>query len=162
MDELEALSMEAAELDGAQAASSPEAIQAEQAAAAAVTLADENGQAVTMMIQVAVPILGALYPSLPAVYTPEAVGAIAATVGPVLAKHGIVLKDLGGAYKEEIAAAVVCAPIAWATIKAVQGDILAKRKQVGQAITQAVAERPKVAPMPAAPEVLGTVEGSER
>lgn len=124
--ELQALAAQASELDGEQQALSPEAVQAEQDALAVVGLADQNAGALALILGTAVPILSKLYPSLEAVYTEEACQSIVGSVSPVLAKHGVDLSQWGGAYREEIGAVMVCAPIAWATVQAVKADITAR------------------------------------
>lgn len=124
--ELAGLMMQAGQLDGEQAANSPEALQAAQEEAQAVTLADSNRQGVEMILGVSVPILSKLYPSLESVYTPEACAAVAASLGPVLAKYNVNLSEWGGKYQEEIGALFVCGPIAWATVQAVKTDVAAR------------------------------------
>ncbi|MYN45786.1 hypothetical protein GTP23_12085 [Pseudoduganella sp. FT93W] len=124
--ELQALAMQASQIDGEQAAASPEAIQAAQEEQAAMGLAEQNAGAVAMILGTAVPILSKLYPSLADVYTEDACQSIVASVSPVLAKHGVDLSQWGGAYKEEIGAAMVCVPIAWATVQAVKHDVEAR------------------------------------
>jgi hypothetical protein len=117
---------EAGKIDGEVVAASPEAIMADEAASEAITLADENRQGVVMILELALPIIGEMYPSLQTIYTPDAQRAIAGTMGPLLAKYGVNLKDMGGRYQEEIAAAFVCGPIAWATVKGIKADIAAR------------------------------------
>jgi hypothetical protein len=126
MDELEGLIGQAALVDGEVAAAAPGAVLEAQAEAEVMGLAEENGQGVALILDLAVPILGKLYPSLLDVYTPEACAAVAASMGPVLAKYGINLKEWGGAYKEEIGALFVCGPIAWATVAGIKADIAAR------------------------------------
>lgn len=142
--ELDALEMQAAQVDGQVAATAPEAVQAAEEQQVLLSVADENKRGVLLVLGTALPVLGKLYPSLQAVYTDEAQAAIAETLGPLLAKHGIDLKDFGGNYREEIAAALVCGPIAWATVQAVKADIAARME------TKPQAEKPK--PIRAAPK----------
>ncbi|MTV36274.1 hypothetical protein [Duganella radicis] len=125
-NELDALMMQAGAVDAQIAATAPEAVQAAEEQQVLLSVADENKRGVLLVLGTALPVLGKLYPSLLAVYTDEAQAAIAETVGPLLAKHGIDLKDFGGNYREEIAAALVCGPIAWATVQAVKADIAAR------------------------------------
>jgi hypothetical protein len=125
-NELDALAIQAGAVDGAVEAQEPGAVMAAQAEIMTMGLAEENSQGVTMILGIAVPVLGKLYPSLADVYTDEACGAIAASLGPLLAKYGVNLKDWGGAYKEEIGAAIVCGPIAWATVQGIKADIAAR------------------------------------
>jgi hypothetical protein len=117
---------QAGAIDGDLAASGPEAVQAAQEQAAALSLADENSQGVAMIMELALPMICPLYPSLEAIYTPDKQQAIAATMGPLLAKYGVNIKEAGGRYKEEIAAACVCGPIAFATYKGIKADIAAR------------------------------------
>lgn len=130
-DELQGLAAQAALIDGQEAATAPGAIMEAQEAAQAVTLADDNSQGMLMVLGMAVPMLGELYPSLKTIYTPEACERIAQATGPLLAKHGVNLREVGGAYKEEIGALFVCGPIAWATVKAVKADIAASADKPG-------------------------------
>ncbi|MEH6434236.1 hypothetical protein [Massilia sp. DD77] len=125
-NELAGLMLQADQLDGEQAAQAPEALQAAQEEAQAVTLADANRQGVAMILGVSVPILSKLYPSLAEVYTPEACEAVSASLGPVLAKYNVNLAEWGGKYQEEIGALFVCGPIAWATVQGVKADIAAR------------------------------------
>lgn len=130
--ELDGLEMLADQVDSQVAATAPAAMQAEQEQQVLLSVADENKRGVMLVLGTALPVLGKLYPSLLAVYTDEAQAAIAETIGPLLAKHGIDLKDFGGNYREEIAAALVCGPIAWATVQAVKADIAARIEQPQQ------------------------------
>lgn len=107
-----------------------EAAEQEQALAQQV---DQNSQAVRMMLDIGVPFLSKLYPSLIDVYTEEARTAVSLTVGPVLTKYGINLGDMGGRYREEIAMVVVCGPIAFATFEGIKADIAARAKPVPKA-----------------------------
>lgn len=143
--ELAGLLMQAQAVDGDLAAQAPEAIAEQQEALAVVSLAEENQKGVAMILDIAVPILGKLYPSLVGVYTQEACGAVAASLGVVLAKYNVNLAEWGGAYKEEIGALFVCGPIAWATVQGVKADILAR--EAPKAIEQGKpAAPPKQAP----------------
>jgi hypothetical protein len=124
--ELNSLLKQAAAVDGDLAAQAPEAIEAAQELQAVVSLAEENAQGVQMILGLAVPVLSRLYPSLADVYTDEACTAVAGSLGPLLAKYGVSLKDWGGKYQEEIGAALVCGPMAWATVQAIKTDIAAR------------------------------------
>jgi hypothetical protein len=126
--ELAGLLMQAAAVDGDLAAQAPEAIAEQQELMVVASLAEENTKGVRMILALAVPILGKLYPSLVDVYTEEACGAVAASLGPLLAKYGINLQEWGGRYQEEIGAAFVCGPIAWATVQGIKADILERAK----------------------------------
>lgn len=137
MEELDSLLMQAAGVDAEVASTAPAAVVAQQEAAAVMDLAQQNCQGVGMMLGLAVPILSKLYPSLEKVYTDEACGQIAASVGPLLAKYNVNLADWGSAYKEEIGALFVCGPIAWATVQAVKADIAARNPAKAVAATPA-------------------------
>lgn len=118
--------------------------EAAQAAAEVAAQADQNSNAVRMGLDIAIPFLSRLYPSLAEVYTDEARGAVAMTVGPVLTKYGIDLGDVGGRYREEIAMVVVCGPIAMATYQGIKADVEAREKQAPKAVaTKPVEQVPK-------------------
>lgn len=120
--------------------------EAAQAAAEQATHADQNSQAVRMGLDIAIPFLCKLYPSLETIYDEQARAAIAMTVGPVLTKHGIDLGDVGGRYREEIAMVVVCGPIAMATYQGIKADVEAREKRAPKAVAIApVGEPPKAA-----------------
>lgn len=108
--------------------------EAAQAAAEVAAQVDQNSNAVRMGLDIAIPFLSRLYPSLADVYTDEARGAVAMTVGPVLTKYGIDLGDVGGRYREEIAMVVVCGPIAMATYQGIKSDVEAREKRVPKAV----------------------------
>jgi hypothetical protein len=134
------LQLAAAEPNAAvQAMADAEAAQAEAAQAAQV---DENTNAVRLGLDVAIPFLCRLYPSLADVYTDETRGAVAMTVGPVLTKYGVHLGDVGGRYREEIAMVAVCAPIAMATYQGIKADVEAREKQVPKAVAARAVEVP--------------------
>lgn len=95
---------------------------------------DQNTGSVRMGLDIAIPFLSKLYPSLADIYTDEARAAVAMTVGPVLTKHGVNLGDIGGQYKEEIAMVAVCGPIAMATYQGIKADIAARERQVPKAV----------------------------
>jgi hypothetical protein len=148
--DLRRLQMGANEPDNA--LSELEAAEAAQADAEAAAAADQNGAAVRMGLDVAIPFLSRLYPSLAEIYTDEARGAVAATVGPVLTKYGIDLGDVGGRYKEEIALVLVCGPIAMATYQGINRDVAAREKAAPKAMRQ---EPAKTAPEAVETVVLG-------
>jgi hypothetical protein len=147
--QLAGLIAQAGALDGEAVASSPEAMQAAQELQQAVTLADQNSAAVAGVMELALPLICPLYPSLADVYTEEARAGIAATMGPLLAKYGVNMQDMGGKYREEIAAAFVCGPIAVATYKGIKADIEARANSVPKAIAQEPASK-LAAPAPKA------------
>jgi len=88
-----------------------------------------NVQQVALMLALAVPLLGKLYPSIAQIYTDEVQGQVSQSLGPVLSKYGVDLSDLARAYGPEIAAAIVCVPLAIATVAGVKADIQARIKQ---------------------------------
>jgi hypothetical protein len=108
--------------------------EADQAQAVMDQGTTENVQAVMLMLQLAVPLLSKLYPSIGDVYTEDACVSVASSVGPVLTKYGVSLGDMGGKYKEEITMVVVCWPIAAATYEGIKSDIAAREKQVPKAV----------------------------
>lgn len=125
--ELDALAMHAATLDGVVEAESPDAVIAGQEQAAVMSLAESNMEGMCMVLEIAVPVVSEMYPSLAAVYTPEACGRVAGALGPVLAKYGIDLSQVRGRWGEEIAAAIICWPIAKATYAAIKHDVAVQK-----------------------------------
>jgi hypothetical protein len=124
--ELAGLIAQAGQIDGEAAASTPEAMQAAQELQVVMSMAEQNAAAVGGMLELALPLIGPMYPSLETIYTPDVRAQVAATLGPLLAKYGVNLEDMGGRYREEIAAAFVCGPIAIATYKGIKADIEAR------------------------------------
>lgn len=147
--ELAALAAQAGMLDGELSASGPEAMVAQAEAEQAMQQQNQNTGQVRMILALAVPVLGKLYPSIETIYTDPACDQIAATLGPVLTKYGIDLGDLGGKWGEEIAAIMVCGPIAFATYKGIQADIAARNPQPPKAVASNVNFQPvnKVTPV---------------
>lgn len=161
--ELDSLLLQAGALDGDLAELAPEAQAAQAEALAVVSLAQKNSEGVSALLAMAIPLLSQFYPSLVEVYTPEACGAVAASLGPVMAKYNIDMQEWGGRYQEEIGAAFVCVPIALATAKAIKADVLAARPQTKDATT---VEHKPVAPAKGAAKALkpgdyGYVEANE-
>ena len=126
-------------------------LEEQQAAQEVAAAADQNTKSVALMLALAVPFLGKLYPCIIDIYTDEAQAAMAGTLGPVFTKHHINLGDLGGDYKEEIAAVMVCGPIAWATYAGIKADIATRAQQVPKAVASTAQQAPKIAE----PVVLG-------
>lgn len=93
-------------------------------AAPAVDLAGE----LRAMIALFVGMVGLVFPSLPKIYTPEATTAASEAVASVCVKHGWLSGGLMGDWGEEIAAAVVLAPLALATYQGIRADISAAKK----------------------------------
>jgi len=139
MDELDALAAQAAGIDQEVASAAPGAVLQQQEAEAVMDLAQQNTIGVGMILDTALPILGKLYPSLQEIYTPEVCYKIAASLGPVLAKYNISMASWGAVYKEEIGAAFVCVPIAWATYQGIKADILARATPQAVKVEQAAA-----------------------
>lgn len=123
--------------------------EAARAAAEQAAQVDQNSNAVRMGLDIAIPFLSRLYPSLEAIYDEQARTAVAMTVGPVLTKYGIDLGDVGGRYREEIAMVMVCGPIAVATYQGIMTDVGARKKPVPKAVAAQPADE--------APKAEGTV-----
>lgn len=128
MSNLEALAIAAEAIDNDTAATEPGAIAAHQVEAQQLEQQGENVRQIHMMLDLAVPLLGAMYPSLPPIYTDQKRREIAASLGPVFTKYNIDLAKWGTAYKEEIGALMICGPVAWATVQGIKADI-ARREQ---------------------------------
>lgn len=79
------------------------------------------------MIGLATTTLGPIFPSLPAIYTPEVTQAASAAAAAVCDKHGWLQEGIGGKYETEIAAAMVLGPLAVATYAGLKGDIAANK-----------------------------------
>lgn len=63
-----------------------------------------------------------IYPSLEKVYTPAVRDRIARSGGKLLAKYGVSLADIFGAWGEEIAFAMVVLPLVVPTVQAIRAD----------------------------------------
>lgn len=160
-NELASLAIMAGQIDGDQAAAGPEAVIAQAEADQAIAMADGNATQVAMILGLAVPILGQMFPSIIEVYTPEAQAAVAGTVGPVLSKYGVDLGDMGSKWGPEIACVVVCGPIAMATYKGINADLAAAAAKNKQA-PKAVASNSQQAPAGPPPvQSLGTPDFSD-
>jgi len=109
---------------------------------------DQNSQSVRMGLDIAIPFLSKLYPSLTAIYDEKARSAVAMTIGPVLTKYGVDLGDVGGRYREEIAMVVVCGPIAMATYQGIKADVEARTTPVPKAVASTPAGAAPEAPEP--------------
>lgn len=143
--ELAALGAQAGMLDAELSSTGPEAIVAQQEAEQSAEQQNVNTGQVRMILALAVPILGKLYPSIADIYTDPTCDQVATVLGPVLTKYGVDLGDLGSKWGPEIAAAMVCGPLAVATYKGVMFDIAARNPQV----PKAVASTSQTAPAPA-------------
>jgi hypothetical protein len=122
MEELELLERQAEGIDALTEAAGPEGQAQAEAQAEVMLLADKNLAGIQMMLDLAGGTFGAFgFPSVAAVLSPDKKAMLAAVWSPVLTKYGVDLGELGGAYKEEIGALMVTAPIAvaiWAGLKA--------------------------------------------
>lgn len=131
MENLDLLENQAAALDAETAAQGPEAQAAQAEAAEAMALVDQNQQACGMLLALAGQTFGIVgFPSVASVLTEDKRAALAAVWAPVLTKYGVNLGDLGGAYKEEIAAVVVTLPIGLAIARAIKHDADARAKAI--------------------------------
>ncbi|SOD41614.1 hypothetical protein [Nitrosovibrio sp. Nv4] len=105
----------AAEIDGIDTV--PETAPAE----AGEKLAGEIAGLVAMFVKVASPAL----PSLSGIYTEETTAAAAQAVAAVCKKHGWMQDGVAHGYGEEVAAACVLLPLAFATYQGVKHDLAA-------------------------------------
>lgn len=106
---------------------------AAQENAVVVQAANQNSEQVRLILAVAVPLLGTMYASIGVIYTDQTCDQVAMVLGPVLTKYGIDLGDMSSKWGPEIAAVMVCGPIALATYRGIQADIAASHKQVPKA-----------------------------
>ena len=122
MEELDALAMQAGQVDAELGEQTPEAMAANAEAAVQLGLAEQNSNGFRMILTMAGGVFGMVgYPSVQAALTPEKIEPLALTWGPLAAKYGYDLANMGTAYKEEIAAGFATIPVAmavWAGIKA--------------------------------------------
>jgi hypothetical protein len=124
-------------------------------------LIEKNAQALGMLLDLASPTLAEFgFPSVGRVLTfrDPATGQtkaqmLAGVWSTVLAKHGVDLGELGGQWKEEIAAVFVTLPIAGAVYKAVLHDCKPKEK-AQQAVPAAPQATPAVTVMGTPPEAV--------
>lgn len=149
--ELAALAAQANMLDAELTATGPEAIIAEQEAAQVVEQESGNTREVRMILAMAVPLLGQLFPSIADIYTDPTCDQVATVLGPVLTKYNINLGDMSSKWGPEIAAAVVCGPLAVATYKGIQFDLAARNPQVPKAVAS------NSQPAPSAPAEVVTL-----
>lgn len=115
----------------------------EQALQATNGVASQNAQALEMLIGIAGPTLSTFgFPSVERVLNTVDEGAgctkgqmLAGVWSAVLAKHGVDLGELGGQWREEIAAVVVTLPIGVAIYQGIRNDCRPKsdQEQVGAA-----------------------------
>jgi len=88
--------------------------------------APDQVQAVAQALELAVAVLGPMFPSLREVYTPETIRSVAEVTGALARKHGW---DLSlGRWQEEIAFLAVVVPVGARTYQAVLRDLEARRQ----------------------------------
>lgn len=146
--ELAALTAQAGLLDGEQAANGPEAMVAQAEADQAEQVQSANIGQVRLILALAVPVLGKLYPCLVDIYDDTTCDQVAGTLGPVLTKYRIDLGDMGSKWGPEIAAVMVCGPVAFATYKGIMADIASRAPQVPKAVASTVRQAAPAAPEP--------------
>lgn len=141
--EMLALAMQADGLDSEAHATSAEGVMAAQAEEQTLDQTSQNGQQVRMMLAIAVPVLGGMFPSITELYTDQKCDMVAASLAPVLTKYNI---NLGGlSDRPEIAALLVCGPLAFATYKGIQADIAARNTQLPKGSASNPIQAPPVA-----------------
>ena len=113
---------------------------AEAAEPARAPLDAEISGLLQMLSKVVAPIL----PTVAEIYTAETCATIGAAIAPVCIKHRSMQDGIGGRYGEEILAAAVVLPIAWATVEAARGDLAARKPAAPKpgALAGADIERP--------------------
>ncbi|WP_151446719.1 hypothetical protein [Lacisediminimonas profundi] len=111
---------------------------------AGVPLAQEISAVLSLLVKLATPI----FPSLEEIYSEQVIGAVGAAVEPVCIKHGWLADGIGGKYAEELAAACVLGPLAWATVTGIKRDIASRKKPeaIGQGPANLSAPIPDTAP----------------
>lgn len=90
---------------------------------------DEAGQiagVLTLLAGMGAP----MFPSIGKIYTEQTIAGIAQALAPVFKKHGWSTAGMFGKYAEEIAAASVILPVAWATYTGIRQDIAAANAKV--------------------------------
>ncbi len=110
--------------------------------AAAVPMRPELAMELAALIGMAAGALSPAFPSLKEIYTEPTTQAAAAAIAAVCHKHGWLQGGIGGKWGEEIAAAAILLPLAWATYNGVQGDIEKRRKASPKAKAEAIAQEP--------------------
>lgn len=79
------------------------------------------------LIGALVGVLAPAFPSLASIYTEQSIGAASHAVAAVCVKRGWLSGGIMGEYGEEIAALIVCGPLAVATWQGVKGDLAKMR-----------------------------------
>lgn len=148
MNELDALTLQAGAIDGEQAATGPAAMVAQAQEQEQAALADQNTTACRMMLDLAGAAFGVVgFPSVAGVLQEDKKAALAGVWGPVFTKYNVDLSNGMSAYREEIAAVVVTAPIAWAIWSAIKSDAQA-RADAAQAAGRPAPQAAKREPVP--------------
>lgn len=116
---------------------------------------------IAALLKVAVATLGPLFPSIKTIYTDETIGAASGAVAAVCDKRGWLQGGLMGEWAEEIAAAAVVGPLAFATYQGIKADIEARKpKKVEEPATLAA---PVQTDTPTKPGVVfGTVAHADQ
>lgn len=149
--ELAALTAQAGLLDGELSSSGPEAQVAQAEADQQMQQQEQNTGQVRLIFALAVPVLGRLYPSIADIYTDPTCDQLATVLGPLLTKYGINLGDMGDKWGVEIAAVMVCGPVAMATYHGIQADIAGRdesmrTEQPPKAVASNRQEAPQMTP----------------
>lgn len=77
------------------------------------------------LVKMAVSMLSPAFPSLEKIYTDETIRTATSAIAAVCNKHGWLQDGLMGEYSEEITAAVIILPLAYATYQGVSADMAA-------------------------------------
>ena len=120
---------------------------AEEPAAPGLGLAGELKALTLAFVAMASPI----FPSLGRIYTEQTTEAATNAAAAVCIKHGWLQDGVMGEWGEEIAAAVVILPLAFATVQGVKGDLAearAKQQQIeGPGKVHALNDKPQAGPV---------------
>lgn len=131
---------QAADLAALEAAAGAQAEAAAVAQAQEVqTTAGKLAGEISGLLTAAVAMAGPLFPSIVPLYTPQTIGAASNAVAAVCVKHGWMAGGFAGQWAEEIAAAVVVLPLAYATVQAVKADLAARAQATEKPAAGAVA-----------------------
>lgn len=99
------------------------------AAAPAVDPAEAMAGEIAGLLGALVGVLSPAFPCLPTIYTEQSIGAASASFAAVCVKRGWLTGGIMGEYGEEIAALIVCGPLAVATFQGVKGDLARLKKK---------------------------------
>lgn len=123
MEELDALAMQAGQVDAELGEQTPEAMAANAEAAVQLGLGETNANGVRMLFAMAGPVFGLVgFPSVAPALTAEKTEAFAIALGAVLAKYNVDLSNMGAQYREEIACAFAGLPVAMAVWNGIKYD----------------------------------------